>query len=521
MVPTARRRPPLGRALTDLRHVIRIVATAAACAAALAAPATASASPRFGVAEDATKYADDGGASLYPKLRQLGMVENRVTVRWSPADPTTIQEQGFLDRALPVAEQAGIRIVLDVYPVDPFAFSSSPRSRAALFAAYLQTVARRYPQVTDYIVGNEPNEFYFWRPQFGRGRTVVSAAGFLEVLAAGYDALKAVNPDIRVIAAGPSNEGNDKTSSSPVRFLHALGEAYRASGRATPFMDAMTFHVYPRKNTFPPARRYSWPNAGGADMGRLKQAVWDAFGGTPQPTFPEGFAVAGPGTLGLVIDEFGWQVGILPRLAGSYTSKENVPTISEARQARYYRDVIRMVACNTAVTDVMVFHLIDEPDLRRFQTGVLRIDRSKRPSHDALRDAIAAASACPNRVGWWHSSRVAGVRAEFGTRTRSARATSFGISATAGEDAVAKVGVFRVSDAFARPDAEDVSRSLASAAGAPPVLAATEPVRAGRRPRIELRGSLAPGHYVFGVRFTAALGRERSRTLVSPVFEVR
>ena len=49
-----------------------------------------------------------------------------------------------------------------------------------------------------------------------------------------------------MIAAGPSNEGNDKTSTSPVRFLDALGDAYRASGRTAPFMDALGFHVYPR-----------------------------------------------------------------------------------------------------------------------------------------------------------------------------------------------------------------------------------------------------------------------------------
>jgi hypothetical protein len=72
------------------------------------------AAPRFGVAEDATKYADDGGASLYPRIRSLGMVENRITARWNPADPTTIQEQGFLDRSLPAAGQAGMRVVLDV-----------------------------------------------------------------------------------------------------------------------------------------------------------------------------------------------------------------------------------------------------------------------------------------------------------------------------------------------------------------------------------------------------------------------
>jgi hypothetical protein len=500
--------------------VTRSAATLGACVVALVIAATANATPRFGVAEDATKYADDGGASLYPRLRELGMVENRVTVRWNPADPTTIQEQGFLDRALPVAERAGIRVVLDVYPTDPFAFTASPDVRAALFAAYLQTLARRYPQVTDYIVGNEPNESYFWQPQFGPGGRQVSAAAFMRVIAAAYDALKAVDPTIRVIAAGPSNEGNDKTSASPVRFLDALGRAYRSSERTTPFMDALTFHVYPRRNTYPPSRSYAWPNAGLVDIGRLKQAVWDAFGGTAQPTFPEGVETASSSTLGLVVAEFGWQVRIGNRLASRYTRKETVPTISEADQARYYREVVRRLSCNPAVTDVMVFHLVDEADLHRMQTGILRLDGSKRPSYGAMRAAIAAASACGRQVGWYHTSRVVGARAVFRERPRSAESTLFGISATAGEEAVAKAGIFRVPDALAKPDAAEIGRSLATLGGATPVLTAAKTIKSGHTPRFEFRGRLAPGHYAYGIRLAAALNRERAQTIVSNVFTV-
>ena len=317
-----------------MKLTCRVVLLCACVAALTAAPAHAT--PRFGVAEDATKYADDGGASLYPKLTALGMETNRMTVHWDPTDPTTIQERGFLDRALPVAARAGVRIVLDVYPSDRYAFTTgSPELRATLFGAYLQTLARRYPQVNDFIVGNEPNESYFWRPQFGPGKKQVSAAAFLRTMTAAYDALKAVDPKIRVIAAGPSNEGNDKTSTSPVRFIAALGDAYRESAPSMPFMDAMGFHVYPRNNTHPPSKRYTWPNIGPSDLARVKQAVWDAFADTPQPTFAQSI-LSPKGSLGLVVDEFGWQVAIGPRLAARYTNKENVPTITEAEQAEYY-----------------------------------------------------------------------------------------------------------------------------------------------------------------------------------------
>ena len=501
--------------------VRRLAFTLAACAAALATAAAASAAPRFGVAEDVTKYADDGGASFYPRIKAVGMVENRFTVRWNPAAPTAIQEQGFLDRSLPAAARAGVRIVFDVYSMDQLAFSPSPETRAALFAAYLQTLAKRYPQVNDFIVGNEPNESYFWQPQFGAAGEVVSAAAFLKVMTAAYDALKAVRPDIRVIAGGPSNEGNDKTSSSPVRFLKALGEAYRASGRAAPFMDALGFHVYPRVNTNPPSKEFSWPNAGAADLARLKQAVWDAFGGTAQPTFPEGLQPAGGGALGLVVDEFGWQVEIGLGLAHRYNGAENVPTISEAEQATYYAELVRMLACDPAVTDAMVFHFIDEVDLGRFQTGLLRIDGSERPSYDSMQAAIVSAPSCGPLTAWNHVTSVVGAQAVFGTRNQPARRAVFGISATAAEDAVAKAGIFRVPGSKAKPKTREIERSLSSLGGGPPpVLTVLKEVKAGYTPRMEFRGRLSPGHYVFGVRLTSAMNPSRSQTLISNTFKV-
>lgn len=481
----------------------------------------AEATPRFGVAEDATKYADDGGASLYPKLTALGMDTNRMTVHWDPTDPTTIQEQGFLDRALPAAGRAGVRVMLDVYPSDRYAFTSgSAEVRATLFGAYLQTLARRYPQVTDFIVGNEPNERYFWQPQFGARKRQVSAAGFLQVMTAAYDALKSVDPKLRVIAAGPSNEGNDKTSTSPVRFIAALGDAYRASARSTPFMDAMGFHIYPRNNTHPPSTRYSWPNIGPSDLARVKQAVWDAFADTPQPTFAQ--SVMSPaGSLGLVVDEFGWQVAIGARLARRYRKRENVPTITEGEQARHYAEMIRMFACDPAVTDALLFHLVDEADLKRFQSGLLRIDRSKRPSYGAVARAIRTPGNCGSRAHWKPARGVVGAEAIFDARDHPADRSLFGVSVTASEASLVKAGIFRMSSPGARPKLGEIARSLAVSPGElTPTLRVATTVKAGYTARIELRGSLEAGHYVYGVHLRAALNPSRTSTFLSNTFEV-
>lgn len=491
---------------------------AAACVACLVAGSNAWAAPRFGVSEDMPKYAEDGGASLYPRIQALGMGADRFTVRWSPATPTTILEQPFLDRSLPVAARAGMRIVFDVYPTDAPTFAFDGDARTVLFAAYLQTLARRYPQVTEFIVGNEPNESFFWQPQFGAAGEQVSAARFEKLMAASYDALKAVDPAIRVIAAGPSNEANDRTSTSPVRFLKALGEAYRASGRQVPLMDALGFHVYPRSNSDPPSKPFGWPNAGAADLARIKQAVWDAFQGTAQPTFAEGPAAGGG--LKLFVDEFGWQAAIDAGYAVLYTGAENVPAISEAEQANNYRALIGMLACDPAVSDAFVFHLVDERDLARFQSGLLRANLSERASYGAVRNAIAAAGSCAAPVSWTHTTLVDGAQATFGRKSYPARQAIFGVSATAGEDAGGKAGIFRIASAEARPKAAALDRSLASAGGPAAVRTTFKLVKASYRPRFEFRGKLKPGYYVFAVRLTADMNPSRSQTFVSPAFRV-
>ncbi len=74
-------------------------------------------------------------------------------------------------------------------------------------------------------------------------------------------------------------------------------------------MDELAFHPYPSRNTDPPTRGYVWPNIGLANLDRLKQAVWDAFHGTAQPTFPESgrqSTVDGRPPLRIELDEAGW-----------------------------------------------------------------------------------------------------------------------------------------------------------------------------------------------------------------------
>src|SRR4051812_44620815 len=77
---------------------------------AAAAPAL-----NWGVADDASKYADDGGSWFYGQLRGANLTENRWTLSFDPTHPTAITELPFFQRSAPKAQAAGVHIVLALY----------------------------------------------------------------------------------------------------------------------------------------------------------------------------------------------------------------------------------------------------------------------------------------------------------------------------------------------------------------------------------------------------------------------
>jgi hypothetical protein len=474
---------------------------ARACVVALLAlvlVAAAPAAPRFGVAEDATKYADDGGDRLFADFHQVGLTVDRVTVRWDEAHPDVIQEKSFLDRLVPAAVRAGVQLVFQVYPLHPRAFQGDLDERASAFASYVAKVASVYPQVRRFIVLNEPNEAFFLAPQPARGANV-SAAVAEQVLASTYDALKSVDPRLEVIGLSLSPEANDVTSTSPVRFLAALGEAYRASGRTKPIMDSLGLHLYPKNAaTQDDATRYQWPQTGPNDLGRIEQAFHDAFAGTGQPVFQETTQPVGP-VAQLVLDEIGWQVAVQPSLRSLYTSRETVPVTTEARQARIYASLVRKLRCNPAVSDILLFHLIDETDLRRFQSGLERADGSRRPSFTTVANAIRSPAACAGVPIWHHTNGVDSARllARPGVKVANGGVK---VRTTAAEDATATVSLVL---------------------GGRTIATDTVPVPAYRRPPVFLSAKLAAGSYTIVARFVSVLAPGRATTIRRPLLVVR
>ena len=323
-----------------------------------------------------------------------------ITVRWQPSDPVGLRDRPLLDLTVAAARTAGLTVVFATYPYPPREIQSG-LARPEAFGAWLAELARRYPDVRQLVVGNEPNQPAFWRPQFARARQL-SARVFGPFLAAGYDALKAVDPSIVVVGVGLSPRGNDRpyaksnVSTSPIRFLGALGAWYRSSGRERPLMDGLSFHPYPNRATDSLERGYAWPNAGFVNLDRVKQAVWDAFADTPQATTLEG--------LRLYLDEVGWQVDTTGR--DGYVGAENVAVTDEETQAEAYGELVRRAACDPDIAQVNVFGFQDDALRRGFQAGLYRVDRSSRPSALAVRAAIDEPVCTAGFTPAWRPSRA-------------------------------------------------------------------------------------------------------------------
>ncbi|HZT45091.1 MAG TPA: hypothetical protein VFA24_02830 [Gaiellaceae bacterium] len=304
----------------------------------------------WGAADDASKFADDGGDAFYTQLKGANLTQNRWTVAFDASNPTAINELPFLERAAPKAQAAGVRIILVLYSL-----KGSEHDPAA-FCDWAQKVVQTVNAwgIHDFVVGNEVNTRLYWSPQKDDSGNDVAAPAYEALLARCYDLIHAADPAANVIAMGLSPRASTPESNEPLVFLRDVGKAYRASGRTTPIMDQLSIHPYPNPSrpTDSPDVGYDNPDRFGiANLDRVKQAVYDAFNGTGQPTTLNG--------LTFVVDEVGWQTDT--SAYPGYVNAENVPVISEQQQASFIKTMVtKYFACDPTVTGVQLFLLVDE-----------------------------------------------------------------------------------------------------------------------------------------------------------------
>jgi hypothetical protein len=501
--------------------------------AALAVAAPAAADLSVGVADDGGKLADDGGAWFVGQMREVGLQENRITVGWDPDHPDTIREREQLGRYIANASAGGIRVMLLISPTRARALAGSPTA-IGQFVRFVAQVARTYPQVKDIGVGNEPNQPRFWQPQFSNSGRSLACGAYQRVLAQTYDALKAVASDITVVGVSLSPRGNDNAlaavngSTSPVRCIRDLGLAYRASGRKRPIMDELAFHPHPNSYSHTHLVGYRWPNAGTSNLGRIKQAIWDAFRGTAQPIFAEAgkpVSRAAQPPLRVRLNEVGWQVDVPASSQHAYYGRESVARLaSERTQADTYAALIPYFACDQSVRSMLYYGLVDEPDLERWQAGLIRADQTRRPSFTTVRSALSRGLArCRGRAKTWrHTTKLTGATARFGERRRSGSDTNWSFVAASEEASTFKAAMYRLPGRhFSAAQRKRLSAAVGRKRSPKPVFSARGLGRAHNGTFIRFpRKRLAPGRYVFAIRMSAEMNPTRQTVLVSKPFAV-
>jgi hypothetical protein len=342
-----------------------------------------------GAAEDAGEVSSYADAKLQMDLAKLaGLDAIRLTATWTSGEKAPPAAQSTaLANAIDAAQFSGLRVIVSIYPTGSSVTPLTDQARSD-FAAFAASIATRYPLVHDFIIGNEPNLNRFWLPQFNADGTDAAAPAYEQLLATTYDALKAVRPHSTIYGGalaphGIDRPGTGRDTHSPTAFIADLGAAYRAGGRALPIMDAFAFHPYPENSTIGP--NFPHPNStaiGLADYGKLVGLLATAFDGTAQRG----------STLPILYDEFGIETTIPADKSSLYTGTEPSTTkpVDEATQAADYKQAMAMTFCQKTVLGLLLFHVVDEPGLANWQSGVYYTDGTAKASEVPV--AAAAAS---------------------------------------------------------------------------------------------------------------------------------
>jgi hypothetical protein len=327
-----------------------------------------------------------------------GFNEIEVRAEWTRgATAPSAEELLALQAAAGAAQLDAVRLIIAVNTGGSKQTPLSLADRVA-FAEYTASLARSLPYVKDFVVGNEPNLNRFWMPQFDKRGRNVAAIAYEALLAQTYDALKSVSPDINVIGGAVSPRGADRPGAarqthSPTTFLRDLGRAYRKSRRAKPLMDILAIHPYGESSKTPPTTLHPKSTSISiADYPKLVKLLKQAFQGTAQRG----------ASLPILYGEYGVQTRIPFDKLGIYTN-QGIPTaadaVSEEIQAAYYKRAVQLAFCQKTVVGLLFFHVSDEPDLDRWQSGLFYADDTPKTSLEAVRQVAEAARAgtlsCP------------------------------------------------------------------------------------------------------------------------------
>jgi hypothetical protein len=380
--------------------------------------AAAHATPGFftGVVEQHTTLA---GTSAQASFADLGLGAAYVWVHWASGHPLSDEDVASVTDtidALPPDARVVVGVggpgLRDGAPATPL--DATGRDE---YCGFVRELLVRVPELRDVVIWNEPNKTAGWAPQYdgtAAGSASLAPAAYAALLARCWDVLHAYRADVNVIAPNTSPSGNDNPgapsniSHSPTEFIRQMGVAYRASGRTTRIFDTVGHHVYgvsPRER--PWIAHGTEGRISEGDWGRLMATLSEAFSGTGQAIPGQCF---GGSCVWVWYTEGGFQTTVPEAKAGSYTNPPEtedkavpdnvggdpvpfVPGTPAPDHRTQIEDAVRLAACQPYVQAFFNYRLVDDADLKLWQSGLLWADSSAKGSYAFAKAAIAAAHA--------------------------------------------------------------------------------------------------------------------------------
>jgi hypothetical protein len=310
------------------------------------APAMADSKVIYGV--------NDGFASSWPLLgasaSALGIGQVATNLEWSCDGSES-------DAPWTIPETQEVLLVL---AGRPRCSPATERARAA-FCSYARALVDAHPNIREIEIWNEPTQRFMWRGSLWR---------YMKLLARCYDALPR---RVTVLAPGAAPNANVRS------FAQVVGRFYRRVHRRRPLFDGYATHPY-----------WGWDARTTSSAARTMDRAWR---GLPQPSPRRG--------LRFWWTETGMESTTAANRPGYYGTQDywRASMIGSPRkQAERVRAVALRAYCDPLVTADFHFLLVDEPNLSRWQSGLLYVDGTPKPAFFAFEETIGLVQQRPAQI---------------------------------------------------------------------------------------------------------------------------